>query len=126
MMVGLDNSNAILEYINSKIDIERNENLFWKLLLSCDRQEIEDENSFDLLKNTYLNFLKLIRDARKCRIHVTVQKMKSKLLTCSNVDAKQAVKIAIKRNSDLFKELEDLISEEDSEEGSEEEYETDE
>ena len=126
MVVGVGNSGAIFEFINSNINKEQNAFLFWKLLLSCDWQEIEDENSFDLLKNTYLNFLKLIRDARKCRIHVTVQKMKSKLLTCSNVDAKQAVKIAIKRNSDLFKELEDLISEEDSEEGSEEEYETDE
>ena len=123
MMVGVENSNAIfknidsdivLECINSNNDIEANKNQFWILLLNCYEQQIENENSFDLLKDTYLEFVLLIKEAEKCRIHFTIQKMKEKLVTCSNVTDIQAVKTAVEKNSYLFQELEDSASNSDS------------
>ena len=52
--------------------------------------------------------------------------MKEKLVTCSNVNDPQAVKMAVEKNSYLFQELEDSASNSDSDDGSGEEYETNE
>ena len=100
-----------MELINSHIDIKNNENIFWKLLLNYDGQEIED----DFLKDTYLNFLLLVREASKCRIHITIQKLKEEILICSNVTNTKAVKKAIEKKSNLFQELKDLLSDNEQE-----------
>ena len=123
-LVGIENSKPILEIINSDVLTQSDDVPFWVGLHYRADREINEENSLDELKDAYFTFITLTREAKKCRIHSIIQKLKAKIQICSNVGYAKAAKIAIEKKTNLLKEVEDIISNNDVD--SEQESETEE